>query len=332
MSRKQVTRAAIAFGAALAIFPLTTAHAASSGSYSAGFFTNTASQEVIADANADLLDVSALETKSKPGQARAGATASGPANPCQWVRFKSTARPFVTDRSLDEIYASNAQNEALRVATKAVKAKPGDIIYFDHYRYECPPGIVDPLIGEIDTVPVRKEGEKTQDRVSAPLMLALKETKTLHLPKPTPSFNLIRRNSGGLATLVNGYTWFWADQTQWKPLTKKATAGSTWVQVTATPTGLDFTPGDGQQAVRCTGPGSPFIGDVSRGKPAPQGCSYRYHATSGDAPGQMFTTTTSIRWAITWEGSANTSGSLPDMLTSTSQKLAVIEAQTLVTQ
>lgn len=160
----------------------------------------------------------------------------------------------------------------------------------------------------------------------------------LKLTPPAPHISLGSDN-GTDYTLVRGHTWFATDPATFKPLSKRVQAGSAWVEVTATPVGLRFTPGmDNLPAVDCTGPGVINYGnDANNARPwwnPPPGstCSYQYPYSSPGLPDQPITATLQTRWQIRWTGSGLTSGSLPDMFSTTTRTFAVTEAQTLVTK
>lgn len=124
---------------------------------------------------------------------------------------------------------------------------------------------------------------------------------------------------------------------------KRVRAGSTWVQVTVVPTGLGFT-ANGEPVTWCDNSGvvlmqenlnriHQFQGKIPFVHDAAGGCSKRFATTSPGLPDQPVAATMQIRWRISWVGSGNTSGSLPDMVTSsTTQPFAITEAQTLVTK
>jgi hypothetical protein len=165
---------------------------------------------------------------------------------------------------------------------------------------------------------------------------------SLKLPSPTPSVWLLRDNQVQVSyTLVNGYMWFSTDPAQFTTRIKRVELGNSWVQVSASPIGLGFT-ANGQTGW-CNGPGDTLTPENitwwwqnKRIKPfydpAPSGCSIRFTHTSPGFPDQPITATMTIRWRITWVGSAHTNGTLPDLDTTTpTTPFAITEAQTLIT-
>lgn len=133
--------------------------------------------------------------------------------------------------------------------------------------------------------------------------------------------------------LVQASFWWWAgDADQWKPLQATAKAGQVWTRVTATPVGWSFNPGNGEQPTTCAGPGTTWQPSDGLWKPSPAGCSYRYPHTSYDQPQEKFTATFTMRWAITWQASDGSTGTLPTITRTTTHAFPVGEAQTLVTR
>ncbi len=124
---------------------------------------------------------------------------------------------------------------------------------------------------------------------------------------------------------------------------KRVDAGATWVEVFAVPVALGFM-ANGESVQWCNGPGDDLsvqnINTLWNSKkvrpfyhPAPAGCSKKFTRTSPGLPNQPVTGTMQIRWHISWVGSGNTEGTLPDMYsTATTIPFAITEAQTLVTR
>lgn len=144
-------------------------------------------------------------------------------------------------------------------------------------------------------------------------------------------------------TLVNGHTWFGTDPATFTNVSSYARAGSTWVQVTAVPAGLGFT-ANGETTAWCYGPGvdthnKTRMNALDRNnirpfsnKP-PGECSKRFTRTSPGDPDQPVTGTLQIRWEISYVGSGNTTGTLPDMYSQAPLgPFAITEMQTLVTK
>lgn len=180
---------------------------------------------------------------------------------------------------------------------------------------------------------VDPEAEGTEEAVT-PEVLAQQARGTLKLPRPKPRrYPAEVLPDGRPYTMVRMPTWFWTDASTFKPLSKRTQAGGTWAEVTATPVALTFNPGNDDEPVSCAGPGTPFRRGVHAAlEESPSGCQYRYRRSSFGHPDGQLTATYGIRWRISWVGSGDTSGALPDMTTTTTATFAVAEAQAVVVQ
>ncbi|HZC53154.1 MAG TPA: hypothetical protein VE441_11735 [Mycobacterium sp.] len=167
----------------------------------------------------------------------------------------------------------------------------------------------------------------------SPATLAQRAADSMLLPDP----RLGRYPAGTLKdgrpyTVVGAYTWYWTDASKWKSYTATASAGGNWATVTAAPVSLSFTPGDGNPAVSCAGPGSVWRQGVDGPwDPSPSGCQYRYPHSSIHEPNQEVTATYAIIWQLTWTGSGNTSGTLTAKTTQATATFAVAEVESVVT-
>jgi hypothetical protein len=163
-----------------------------------------------------------------------------------------------------------------------------------------------------------------------PRTLALRAEKTLRLPQPSgdrsPSQD--QQFHGYPFTYVNLWTWYWTDPASWQTRTATARAGGVSATVTVTPKSLTFDPGDGSAAMGCAGPGRAWTSADGDGNPTDGGCGYRYRS----ATSQPVTSTQSIRWAVTWRASDGESGTLPDLTTSRSGQLMVLQVESVVTR
>jgi hypothetical protein len=63
----------------------------------------------------------------------------------------------------------------------------------------------------------------------------------------------------------------------------------------------------------------------------PGGCDYVYQHASGQQPNEEVTATLAITWDLTWTGSGNTSGTLTQHTTTTTERFVVAELQSVVT-
>jgi hypothetical protein len=164
----------------------------------------------------------------------------------------------------------------------------------------------------------------------SPAVAAQKAYKSITFPKPSgdrsPSQDQLYR--GYPFTYTGLWTWWWTGKDTWKTLTATATDGNQSATVTAKPVALVFDPGDGSSAVRCSGPGRPWTSADANNAPSDGGCAYQYHQVTSSP----ITSTQSIVWEITWKGTGNSSGTIPQLTTSTSGQLNVMQIQTVVTR
>jgi hypothetical protein len=165
--------------------------------------------------------------------------------------------------------------------------------------------------------------------------LAREAYTRLRLPVPTPEHSPdLRLADGRSAVLVGEHTWVWTDRSRFRPQSRRLQVGPVWAQVTATPVGLTFDPGDGASALFCRGPGTEFApGRYPPHAPSPT-CDYQYPRSSAGRPGGVVTAEYGISWRVRWIGSTGTTaagGQLPEMTSRATTRFAVAEAQALGT-
>jgi len=158
---------------------------------------------------------------------------------------------------------------------------------------------------------------------ATPAELAQQALQELRPPLPVPHTAPPRGQRGA----VGLPEWFWVPRTQWAPVQARATAGAVWAVVTATPQRLTVSPGGGQPAKACPGPGTAY----SPSAPLSAACTYTYTASSAQQPGAAYQVTVTITWAATWQGSGGTGGTLPALSTSATFPLQIAEGQALNT-
>ncbi|GAA3120079.1 hypothetical protein GCM10010466_08630 [Planomonospora alba] len=163
------------------------------------------------------------------------------------------------------------------------------------------------------------------DPAVTPEMLRDEALRQLRPPAPRITTAPPRGKEG----LVGLRHFFWVEKSQWRPISKRATAGPVWAEVTATPTSLVIDPGSGQPGITCRGPGTPY--DTSR-SPGDQksDCAHRFTRSSAGLPGSKYRVTASIVWAATWTGSGGAGGTLAPITTSTTFPLRIAEGQALI--
>lgn len=166
-----------------------------------------------------------------------------------------------------------------------------------------------------------------------PAELAQEAYSQLRLPLPTPEHSPdLMLADGRRAVLVGEHTWLWTDPARFRPQSRRVQVGPVWAQVTATPIGLTFDPGNGEGAVLCAGPGTPFRPGRYASHAASPTCDYQYARSSGGAAGGVVSAQYGITWRVRWTGAAGATpagGQLPDMTSRAATSFAVAEAQAL---
>jgi len=159
---------------------------------------------------------------------------------------------------------------------------------------------------------------------ATPEELALEARNRLVLAHPTVHRSPTESNDyqGNHFTWANLSTWFWTDAADYRPESQTVSVGPVSATVVAEPIGLLFDPGDGDDAVRCSGPGRPWTDADGNDAPA-SGCGYQYrHVTDGAVTSRL-----GILWRVTWTGTGGTGGTLPTMETITAAPLRVLQMQ-----
>ncbi|GGU89750.1 hypothetical protein GCM10010182_00190 [Actinomadura cremea] len=176
-------------------------------------------------------------------------------------------------------------------------------------------------VGEDVQVCTPASGEEGGSKVS-PAELAMAEWARLPIPIPEVRTAPPRRDAG----LVGLPEWFWV--ANWGSLSERVSAGEVWAEVNAVPQRMTVEPGDGRQAVGCSGPGTAY--DPSKPVASQRtDCSYTYARSSVAEPGGAYPVRVSVVWGGTWRGSDGSGGVLPPLSRSTSFRLRIAEAQGL---
>jgi hypothetical protein len=166
--------------------------------------------------------------------------------------------------------------------------------------------------------------------VVTPAGLAEQAYKTIAFPHPSgnrsPSQTLLYR--GLPFTYVGLWTFWWTSPGTWKTLSATATAAGYTATVTARPVALLYDPGDGSRPQPCAGPGRPWTNADGNSAPTDGACGYQYTKVTSSP----ITSTQSIVWKITWTGTNNSGGQIPQLTTSMSGQLNVMQIQTVVTR
>jgi len=166
----------------------------------------------------------------------------------------------------------------------------------------------------------------------SPQVLAEYAYGQVHLPATT-----VQMNPAGKQT-VNLPTWVWTDKGTFKPVsvTAKLPGTGLWATTTAKPVSLHIDPGTQDATVFPASGDCPINPDGSLGTPyngqnnATPPCGLTYlHSTAATGP---FPFKATLTWQVSWTGSGNTGGTLPDGTFGTTTPLTVQEIQTVVVQ
>jgi hypothetical protein len=164
------------------------------------------------------------------------------------------------------------------------------------------------------------DGAATPD----PRVLAAQAQSRLTLPTP-----VIESSPGdGAPQTVQLPTWAWLLKTQWTMRSATASVPGESVTATAVPLSVTWTWGDGVTTI-CQGPGTPYVDGVNDPVSASPDCGHTYRQTSATAPGQQFTVTATLTWAVAWRG-AGRSGTLPNLTTAATVRWTVRQIESLI--
>jgi hypothetical protein len=145
--------------------------------------------------------------------------------------------------------------------------------------------------------------------------LAARAYRELVLPAP-----VIRTSPPvGVPQLVRVPTWLWIEAGGWAPRQVTARVPGLSATVTATPVQVRWSLGDGAWLV-CTGPGAAYVPAADAGSGSPD-CGHTYTRAG------TVRLTATLTWRVRWVG-GGTAGTLPALVSTSSQVLRVIEAQT----
>ncbi|MEY4365319.1 MAG: hypothetical protein RLZZ305_663 [Actinomycetota bacterium] len=132
--------------------------------------------------------------------------------------------------------------------------------------------------------------------------------------------------------VVNVGTWFWVPRLAWRRVSATAYIvlpyGVFTVTVTATPHRLRFDPGDGSDAVWCTGPGRPWV--PALGDRAESNCMHTYRHASDSRPDGRFAARTSVEWLVDVSSNFGIAFPLPPIRTGLATPVTVRELQAVL--
>jgi len=128
-------------------------------------------------------------------------------------------------------------------------------------------------------------------------------------------------------------TWFWTEPQSWRPVSATASVPGLSATVTATPTRLRFSPGDGTYGtgdVSCTGPGTPFKAEY--GDDMASACMYTYHHSSSLSATGTWAAALSIDWTVTFSATDGSRGNLGQLTTTTRRSIRVEEIEAVLVE
>lgn len=129
------------------------------------------------------------------------------------------------------------------------------------------------------------------------------------------------------AQLVGFATWLWIDD-PWRPLEASATLGGVTATVRATPSKIEWDPGDGSGGFTCNGPGLAWdphhAGRTSD-------CSHTYvDRSTVDDPTGTFALTATVTYAVDWTATNGQQGTLDPLTRTATVPVTVQEAQAVI--
>jgi hypothetical protein len=149
----------------------------------------------------------------------------------------------------------------------------------------------------------------------------------LTVPVPAPRTAPPRGDRG----LVGLPEWVWMSQADWHPVSAQVTVGPVFAKVTAVPTTITISPGGGQRAVTCNGPGTTYDPALAASAQHTD-CSVTYTRSSDLQPDNTYRASVTVTWTASWVGSGGTGGAInPPLQETTTFGIRVAEGQALVT-
>ncbi|AXK37718.1 hypothetical protein DVA86_28080 [Streptomyces armeniacus] len=209
-------------------------------------------------------------------------------------------------------------------AETAAEPKPGEKGAWYVYRCEGG-GVRDALYQPPVWIP---DGEEEDGPEVSPTALAEQARSQLRLP------SLSIKRSPAAEQLVNLPTWLWLERGRWRKVSATASVPGVSVTVTARPTAVDWSMGDGSSRT-CKGPGTPYgTGPGAKGAAQPKNaspdCGHTYRASSAGEPDEAYPVSATVRWSLAWSG-AGESGAFPGLTTTSSAAFRVEESQAVNT-
>ena len=131
----------------------------------------------------------------------------------------------------------------------------------------------------------------------------------------------------GRPQLVGLATWLWVDRA-WEPRSASATLGGVTAEVTATPSTITWSTGDGRAPFTCNGPGEVYD---EHHPDRISHCSHTYRDRSTTAgPNATFALTATITYTVHWQATNGEAGDLEPVTRTTTIPMLVREAQAVI--
>lgn len=158
----------------------------------------------------------------------------------------------------------------------------------------------------------------------SPQALAAQASRFLPLPAPQVHHNPTP------AAVVNLPTWLWVDARSWGARRSFAAVPGLSVTVLATPTTVTWRLDPQRPPLHCRGAGKPYRSDRAARSQKPS-CAFGFTRTSRQQHRQVFASSATSNWQISWRASTGVDGSLPALQRTSTFDLPVREVQTVIT-
>ncbi len=191
---------------------------------------------------------------------------------------------------------------------------PTGVYYAEYCRYP------DGSLASYQVVPGTEAGGGAV--VVDPRVLAERALQSLDIPDPQVATN----PPPGERSLVAIPTWLWLDGGYWQPRSATASAAGVSATVTAEPTQARWSMGDGA-LVACAGPGTPWTPGSAENA---SDCAHTYRTSSSAQPGNAYSASVTVTWAVSWTSTLpGTGGDLGELTRSSALQIPVAEVQAL---
>lgn len=188
----------------------------------------------------------------------------------------------------------------------------------------CPPALPDPNTGCDQLGRGSGDGRGAGTTPPSPWVVAQRARERFALAGP-----VIRSSPRPEhLQLVGLPTWLWIDRGIWRSESVTASVPGVSVTVTAKPTSVMWSMGDGG-TVKCNGPGTPYSTRAAPAASSPD-CGYTYAASSAGQSRNAYPVKAAISWTVSWSSDGET-GTLAPLTTTATASFQVAESQSLTT-